>query len=386
MADKRRVQQEQRIKHQLEIQSRQIEQVMERHEMTAQVAGGTVRSRQVSFDLQTPVKAGLDRLRTLTDELITALRATDVRVSKEDGVWRLHVTRAEEPPVGLLDLMSVIEEVPPVTAVLGLAEDGSPILLDFSTPEITHVLISGTTAAGKTSLLKTIAVSLACQNRQSQLQLLILGNDLVELKPLSYLPHVLAPVIHQPEAATEALHSLAKEMAYRLEQQVATPTIIVCMDDADVLLEAGGKELGESVTRLAQRGDKAGIHLILSTRQPGDTAFSSLLKANLPLRLVGQTEDAPEAQIATGIQGTQAEYLLGQGDFLAVVGEETTHFQVAFLSDYDVHLLVEKLQRQKQPALLAQPFALPTALAGDGVDDRSFSFNGELVAWEDFEE
>jgi S-DNA-T family DNA segregation ATPase FtsK/SpoIIIE len=386
MGTKRRVLQEQRLKHQLEIQSRQIEQVFTRHQMAAHVAGGTIQPRQVSFDLHAPLTASLERLRTLKDELVTALRATDVRLSKENGAWRLHVSRAEEPPVALFDLLPIVENIPAVTAVLGLAEDGSPVLLNFADQDVTHVLLSGTPGAGKTTLLRTIAASLALNNRQSHLQLLILATNPSILGPLNHLPHTLSPVICQPEDTTNTLHFLANEMNYRLEQQITTPTIVVLMDNADSLLEAGGKSFADIVIHLTQRGAKAGIHLILSVEKPDAATLTSLLRANLPLRLVGRMSDAQKAQLAAGISGSEAEHLLGQGDFLAIAGDNITHFQAAFISDYDLHMVLEDLQKHRPRTLLAQPFSMQTTLSSEEQSTvQQFTFDGENIEFDELE-
>ena len=166
-----------RLQHQLELQSQQIERFLSHHQLSANITGGAVQPRSIRFDLVTPLTQGWERLRDLTHELKTALNVPDVRLSAEDGQLRLHIVRPEEPPVALLDLLPLLPDLPPVTAVLGLAEDGRPILLDFDNPDVTHVLAAGMTGAGKTMLLRTMALSLALKNRQSQLQLLVIDPE-----------------------------------------------------------------------------------------------------------------------------------------------------------------------------------------------------------------
>jgi len=380
---------EQRLQHQLEIQSRQIERVFTHHRMSAQVAGGNVQSRSISFDLQSQWEAGIERLRELKQDLLAALGVSDVSLTRENGQLRLQIVRPEDPPVSLLDLMPLLPELPPVTAVLGIAEDGHPLLLSFSENDINHILLAGEKAAGKTSLLRTLATSLALSNKQSQLQMIIIDPDSNgaetqrELEPLTFLPHLLAPVVHHELEAIEIIEFLVEEMAYRLAQGTTTPAIVVLVDRAASLLETAGEELPDAVTQLAQRGAEAGIHLVLSTSRPESATLTNLLKANLPIRIVGQVGDENRASAAAEISHTQAEYLLGQGDFLAVVDETMTHFQAAYIGNYDLHLTLETVHRTRPRPLLAQPLRLrpsPDTNEDDSEEAPYFWVNEEAAA------
>jgi DNA segregation ATPase FtsK/SpoIIIE-like protein len=364
ITDRRRRLREARLQHQLEVQSRQIERVFSHHQLTAQVAGGRVQRWAIDFDLQTQLSAGLERLRGLKEDLKAALGVADVQLRREGGQWRLHVARPYEPPVGLLPLMALIEEqapaLPPATAVLGLAEDGRPILLDFAAAP-GHLLITGGPQAGKTVLLRTIAASLALTSKQSQAQLVILdagGPDAPgpALLPLELLPHMLGGICVAPQDVTAVLAFLVNEMDYRREQDVRLPRIVVLIDHAVRLLAHGESDVVTALHRLIQRGAAAGIHLALSTQRPDAPQLGALLKANLPLRIVGQMPDAQARALALEDDNWRAADLLGAGDFMLLRDGVATHFQAAYLGDYDLHLKLEDLYRAAQPILLAQPF------------------------------
>lgn len=351
--------QKRRLQHQLEVQSMQIERVLDQHQLAAQVAGGTVRPRSIRFDLQTQLATGLERLRDLKSDLMVALGVADVELLGEEGQLSVQVERTAEAPVPLLDLLPLIGDVPPVTAVLGLAEDKRPLLLNFLDKDLGHILVAGADGAGKTTLLRTIALSLALTNRQSRLQMVIIhpetaDSPATDLTPLNYLPHLLTQVVTAPTEATEVLAFLAREMEYRLEQTIATPTIVLLADCVVNLLETGGEAIVKSVTQLLQKGAEAGIHLILSTRRPGAAVFSQAMHAYLPVRIVGQVADEKEAKAAAGVAGVKADYLLGSGDFLAGSDDEFTRFQAAYIGDYDLHLCLSELHRQRPRVLLAQ--------------------------------
>ncbi len=351
---------EERLKHQLEVQSRQIERVFSHHSLSAQVAGGQVQPRQIRFDLHAQLEAGVELLRKLKQDLLSVLGATLIQ---DNGSWSIKVSRADDPPVALLDIMPLLPNMPAVTAVLGLAEDGNPVLAGLNARDLTHILISGRTGAGKSTLLRTIAVSLAMNNRQHRLQLVIIApkkskreQDVI-LSPLELLPHMLFPIAMGEEESMATLDFLVDELAYRLEQNMGTPFIVVIVDDLAELMEQAGDVVQDMLLPILQKGPDVGIHLILTTDRPQAEHLTQAMRSAIPLRLVGQVEDGIVAKAGAGAGGTQAEYLLGAGDFLAIVGEDTAvHFQVAAIGDYDLHLTLDTLQRNRPRLVVAQSF------------------------------
>ena len=355
-----RMNKEERLRHQLELQSRQIERVFSTHQVSARVAGGQVETQSIRFDLQSHLEAGLHRLRSLKQDLLLALGVADVSLVKDEvGQWRLDIVRPHEPPVALLDLLPHLPELSEGTAVLGMDEEGAPLLLPFTDPNMTHVLVTGSEGAGKTSLLRTIAVSLAMTNRQSKLQLMIIdpdqpGESNRQLAPLMFLPHLLSEVIADPNDALHALQMLADEMQYRLKHETMLPMIVTLVDNADTLLNHSA-EGQAALASLLQRGAEAGIHLVVSSNDPTAQWLSRVMRANLPLRLVGQVQNEAESLAATAVSGAEADYLLGEGDFLAVIDEDQVHFQAAFIGNYDLHMTLETILRNRPRPLLAQP-------------------------------
>ena len=355
---------EERLRHQLEIQSRQIERVFSTHQVSARVAGGQVETQSIRFDLQSHLKSGLHRLQGLKQDLLATLGVADVSLVKdEQGQWRLDIVRPHEPPVSLLDLLPLLPDLPENTAVLGMDEEGAPLLLPFSDPDITHVLVAGAGGAGKTSLLRTIAVSLAMTNRQSKLQLLVIDPDQPDqqnrqLAPLMFLPHLLSQIIAEPDEALNTLQVLVDEMYHRLKHETIHPTIVTLIDNAEALFETASTEMQAALAELLQRGAEAGIHLVLSTCQPTAEWLSSVMQANLPLRLVGWVQDEAESLAATAVVGAEADYLLGEGDFLAIADGSQSHFQAAFIGNYDLHLTLATIHRNRPQPLLAQPLQL----------------------------
>jgi S-DNA-T family DNA segregation ATPase FtsK/SpoIIIE len=304
----------------------------------------------------------------------------------DDGRFTVEVDHQEDVPVPLLELLPLLPEAPPLTAVLGLAEDGRPVLLNLAEEDMTHILVAGGAGAGKTALLRTIALSLARHNRQSQLQMLVCHPDNDEngrqlLEPLNYLPHMLASVVKSAPEVGQLFNFLSDEMGYRQQQQVRTPTIVVLVDQIVQLLEMGEGPLHKSVARLLRRGADVGIHLVLTTSRPQDDKLARWLKADLPVRIVGQVADPETAQVASGAPHSQAEYLLGAGDFLAVGNGEMIRFQAAYIGEYDLHLLLDELHRKRPPALLAQMVNTRPALEREETPRAAqpFIYDGKTV-------
>lgn len=350
---------EERLRHQLELQSRQIEKVFSHHQLPAQVAGGQVQSRQIRFDLHAQIEAGVELLRKLKQDLLAVLGATLIH---DEGGWSINVSRSDDVPVALLDIMPLLKEVPPVTAVLGLVEDGSPLLTGLKKDDLMHTLIAGKLGAGKTTLLRTIAISLAMNNRQHKLQLAIIAPSKHQAKPnsilnpLSLLPHMLFPIAETEDECMATLDFLVDELAYRLEQKMTTPSIIVLIDELSLLMDEGGGMVKDMLLPILQKGPEVGIHLIMTTEEPQSELMTPAMRASVPLRLVGQCENELDAKAGAGIGGTQAEYLLGAGDFLAVVEDAVVHFQAASIGDYDLHLTLDTLQRNRPRPVIAKPF------------------------------
>lgn len=373
-----------RLQHQLTVQSQQIEEVLRRHDLPADVAGGSVDNGSIRFQLKTQLASGWERLLMLKDDLMHALGSQDVSFSQhDDGQWQLAVSHEAEKNLSLLPLLRRLPTVPKATAVLGLAEDGQPVTLDFTQPDMTHTLVSGLSGAGKTALLRTIAVSLALHNRQSQVQLIVAdlnsaydGSQRVSLAPLSYLPHMLSEVVYDLDDMGYVFKFLLEECQHRQQNQIKWPTIVILIDDILPILQSGQSKMVAALTKLLQEGASAGIHLIATTSNPETAVLTTLLKANLPVRLVGQMRDEYQARAASGLMGTQAHHLRGAGDFLAVTPKGVVHFQGGYVGDYDLHLAIDRLYQSRPKALLAQ------SVVQQPQEPRQFLFNGQIVSLE----
>jgi S-DNA-T family DNA segregation ATPase FtsK/SpoIIIE len=265
-------------------------------------------------------------------------------------------------PVELLELVDLLEEVRPLTAVLGISQDGRPLLLSMMARDVSNILIAGEPGSGKSGLLRALLFSLANYNKQHQMQAVIIDFDpaarpgaevIGPLSPFSYLPHLLQPVISTRAETIEALEFLVKETDYRLDQRIASPLILLVIDRVDTLLAAGGQPVLHRLLYLLQDGPRVGIRLALSLETPVGPNMNGLLKSDLPVRFIGRLQDEKMARAAAGVPETQAEFLQGQGDFVAVHAGQIMRFRAAYIGDYDLYLAIEQLRRQKQGKIVA---------------------------------
>jgi S-DNA-T family DNA segregation ATPase FtsK/SpoIIIE len=396
----------------LELQSDRIEMVLASHKAPARVTGGVVTPRAVQFHLAPALGTKVNKVQSLADELALALGASKVRVSRQGSSMQLEVPRDDARPVELLPLMAQLSNggsqralrqrqrhaeeysspvktgshapLPLFTSVLGLCDDGAPLLMRLSSPDVAHVLISGTTGSGKTALCQTMILSLAMTHRRSQVQFVLVDPKRRAFTSFESLPHLLCPIVGDAAEAVDALSELVRLMEVRGQSHTPTdtgtkkqreltppegdfqPRIVVVLDELADLMQVGGKALGEQLTRLAQRGREAGIHVIACTQKPSSQVLGALIRANFPARLVGKVVSPEDARVAAGIGGTGAEKLMGRGDFIAVAAGQVLRFQAAYVSLAEMQQVVAQLGSeprrwdvmQGRPSLLHQAATL----------------------------
>jgi S-DNA-T family DNA segregation ATPase FtsK/SpoIIIE len=335
--------------------------VLASHKVPARVTGGIVTPRLVRFHLTTPLGVTVRKVASLSEEIALSLGAPSCRIQRREGQVEVEVPRPEGKVVPLLPLCRRLvaggsggqAAIPPHTAVLGLDQEGVPLLLRLPSPNVAHVLIAGTTGSGKTALARTIVASLALNNSQRSLQLVLVDPKGRGFLPFQGLPHLLVPVVTRVDEALPLLRKLLAEMERRDAEGRSEPRLVVALDELADLVQVGGREVEAALTRLTQRGREAGIHLVACTQKPTAAVIGGLMKSNFPVRIVGSVPSPEDAKVATGMGGTGAERLLGQGDFLVVAQGQVTRMQAAYTSVEVLRDVVSKLGSGSKPLLLA---------------------------------
>jgi S-DNA-T family DNA segregation ATPase FtsK/SpoIIIE len=315
--------------------------------------------------------AKISKIRGLDEELAAALDAPKCRVSRQGAAISIELPRDDPETVQLLPLFRQLictgekRLIPPMTAVLGLAEDGAPLMIRLPSPDVAHILVAGTTGSGKTVLLQTMLLSLAMTNAPGALSAVLIDPKGSAFAPFGPLPHLARPVIQDPAEALEALGSLVHLMEKRSiapgaprvpwkgtetgDRSGDEPRIALVIDELADLLMVGGPTLQHALTRLTQRGREAGIHVVAATQKPTAALLGSLVKANFPVRLVGRVTSIEDARTATGWGSTGAERLLGRGDFLAIAEGRMLRFQVAHIGPTELGQVALRLACGEPP-------------------------------------
>lgn len=337
----------------LEDQSNIIEQLLHSHGIRGSVTGGSLSPRLLHFQIKLPTRVKPSQVAPLLPEIAEALEVRAVRLAPdpETGDAMLEVPRPDPVAVRLLPLAKkVAEVVPTVTATLGLDTSGTPLLLRLDAPEVAPTLITGSTASGKSGLLQTMAISLALHNSPDTLRMLLIDlsgarrrarRGISAWTGAEALPHLVAEPVRDSDEADLRLRwaiRLFRERAEMLADGEPSegPTLVVMLDGLE---EVSGESL-DLLRKLACDGRGLGIHLVAAA-QPSPAAEQIAWGA----RIVGRCKDAGQARAASGMQGSGADGLLGEGDFLAVLGGDTLRFQAAALRPDELARTVQWLVR-----------------------------------------
>ena len=330
---------QQSIRPYLDYQSDRVEAVLAAHRAPARVTGGTVGPRLIKLFLSPAPTTRFAAIRRLADDLALALHVPSLAVNRSQRGVTLAFPNPHPSSLPFLPLLQRAAPLPAASPLLGLTDDGLPLIARLPSPDVAHVLIVGTTGSGKSVLLRTIAASLILANPASAVRLLCIDPKLRTFTPFSKAAHLASAPIADPVAAHHALVDLLRTMELRDRHHIApasdpaAPFIIVLIDELADLLAAAPPSTAQTLVRLAQRGRQAGIHLIVATQHPSAAVLSSLLRANFPLRLVGRVASAQDAALAAGRANSNAHLLSGHGDFLAFSSQPTLRFLVPFIPE-----------------------------------------------------
>jgi len=273
-----------------------------------------------------------------------------------------------------------------VTMALGKDIAGNPVVADLA--KMPHLLVAGTTGSGKSVGINAMILSLLYKADASHTRLILIDPKMLEMSVYEGIPHLLAPVVTDMRHAANALNWCVGEMEkrYRLMSKLGVrnlagynakirdaakreepipnpfsltpdqpeplqplPTIVVVIDELADLMMVVGKKIEELIARLAQKARAAGIHLILATQRPSVDVITGLIKANIPTRIAFQVSSKIDSRTILDQMG--AETLLGQGDMLYMPSGSGLPVRVhgAFVSDDEVHRVVEHLKSQGDP-------------------------------------
>jgi S-DNA-T family DNA segregation ATPase FtsK/SpoIIIE len=328
----------------LDHQADGIEYTLHSHGIEASVVGGNISPRLIQFHIKLNAGVKYNRVAALADELALALGVNHCRITRDGYFVKVEVPRPDPVAVRLFPLMRNLPgDLPENSPILGLDESGVPLLLRLDSPDIAHILISGTTGSGKTVLARSMIASLALQNQPEQLKLLLIDPKGRGYRDFNGLPHLVCPVVTDPLDGLHRLKWAVRHMEKRDENGISSPLLVIFVDELADLIMVNGKEMEQQVARLTQRGREAGIHLVACTQKPSASVIGGIAKSNFPTRVVGRVVSSEDARVASGIAGSGADKLMGRGDFLLLARGEVIRLQGAHISASEMQQTVTHL-------------------------------------------
>lgn len=379
--------------------ARQLEDTLIQHGVDATLTRITPGPTVTRYEIALAPGVKVNRVSNLAHDIAYALATPDVRLivpipgKQAIGV---EVPNQKRRLVSLGDILSSADAAvphPPLTIGLGLDISGTPKLLNLA--ELPHVLIAGATGAGKSSCINSIVTSILMRTRPDDVRLILVDPKRVELGQYDGVPHLLTRVITNPKKANDALKWVVAEMDRRYDllneakvrdiegyrDKLARgdldpegfdrfPYIVVVIDELNDLMMVAGREVEESVVRIAQMARAVGIHLVIATQRPSVDVITGVIKANIPSRLAFSVASQTDSRVI--IDSSGAEKLIGMGDMLVVTAKEprAQRIQGAWVRESEIHAIVDWVKAQKDAEYEEHVLEAPAAPAGsDGEEE-----------------
>lgn len=382
-----------------------IKETFANFNIEVEVEGANVGPRVTQYTLKPPTGVKLSRLTTLENNLALDLAAPSIRMEapipgkRAVGIEVPNVKAATVTIHGLLTSPEWQELKSPLSIVIGKDITGNPVVGDLE--RMPHLLIAGQTGSGKSVMINTLLTSLLYRNSPSDLKLILVDPKQVEMALYKDIPHLLSPVINEPEKCISALKWAVAEMERRLrafaevgkrniaeynnvKKEEGMPYIVIVIDELADLMMMAARDVEALVVRLAQKARAAGIHLVIATQRPSVDVITGLIKANVPARIAFTVVSQVDSR--TIIDQVGAEKLLGRGDLLFSIPEFTKpkRVQGSLISDGETTKVCDFLRAQRPPSYDEEVVSQPVQLSGRGNIISGMGEGDDLdAAWKD---
>lgn len=348
-----------------------IENTLRSFGITAKVADMNYGPAVTQYALKITEGTRLSKITSLSTDLALALAAPTGQIRIEAPIAGKSLVGIEVPNhsaefVTLKEMLAskTMKKHPSKLAVaLGIDVAGNHIIADIAT--MPHVLIAGATGSGKSVAINAFMSSILFRASPAEVKFILVDPKRVELTGYNDIPHLLTPVIVEPNKVVSALKWAVNLMEQRYKQLsevgvknidsynelaglAAMPSVVIVIDElADVMLFSPS-EVEESITRIAQMARAVGIHLVLATQRPSVDVITGLIKANIPTRIAFNVSSQTDSRVILDSPG--AEKLLGRGDMLYLPPDRAKPMRVqgTYISDQDARSLTQFLRSQGQ--------------------------------------
>jgi S-DNA-T family DNA segregation ATPase FtsK/SpoIIIE len=377
------------------------------------------------FEMRPAPGVKASQITALAKDLARALSTVSVRVVEVipgKSVMGLEIPNEKREIVTLGEIIrskAYDDVASPLVLALGKDIGGLPVVADLA--RMPHLLIAGTTGSGKSVALNAMVLSLLYKSTAEHVRLIMIDPKMLELSVYEGIPHLLSPVVTDMKQAANALRWGVAEMERRYQLMAALgvrniagynrrvkdaiadknpirdpvmlaraandptidqsaipdleplPYVVVIIDELADLMMIVGKKVEELIARLAQKARASGIHLVLATQRPSVDVITGLIKANIPTRIAFQVSAKVDSRTILDQMG--AESLLGHGDMLYLPPGTSmpTRIHGAFVSDQEVHRVVEALKQTARPNYIEDVLRGPaTPIAGISGEEEEY--------------
>lgn len=383
-----------------------IKDTLSEFNIEVEMEGANIGPKVTQYTLRPPSGVKLTRITQLETNIALNLAAQSLRIEapipgqKAVGIEVPNRRAADVRLHGILSSKQWKTTPEPLSFAIGRDISGEAVVGELN--KMPHLLIAGQTGSGKSVMINTLLTSLLYRNSPSKMKLILVDPKQVEMAPYEDIPHLLTPIITEPEKTISALKWAVNEMERRYKllaaeklrdiksynhrkQQAghkiavededgntqehedgAMPYIVVVIDELADLMMVAKRDVEALVVRLAQKARAVGIHLVLATQRPSVDVITGLIKANVPARIAFTVASQVDSQ--TILDQAGAEKLLGQGDMLMKTAtmSKPKRIQGAWVMDEEVLRITDHLRMQSAPQYNDEIISQPVQLNGKG--------------------